>query len=81
MKLYLISQTANIDDDTYAEAVVCAPDEQTARHMNLDTGLPMDWQHPSHRWCQTPEEVTVKYIGEADKSLPCGPLSIVFLTR
>lgn len=33
-KLFLISQTKNTRYDTYNAAVVCAPDEDTARHIN-----------------------------------------------
>lgn len=38
-KLFLISQNKNTGYDTYNAAVVCAPDEETARHINPAVGM------------------------------------------
>lgn len=67
MNLYLISQTENGDYDTYSEAVVCAPDENTARNMSPYSGEPIDWKDGNTRWgwCSSPEAVTVQFLGVA----------------
>ena len=66
MKLFLIAQTQNEDYDTYDSAVVAAPDEETARQMDPATGKPMeDWRKDYNSWCNGPEHVTVRYLGEA----------------
>lgn len=64
MKLFLISQDQNDDFDTYDSAVVAASDEETARRMNPDSGKPM-MDENNKRWCNGPEHVTVRYLGEA----------------
>jgi len=67
MKLFLISQTQNEDWDAYREAVVAAPDEETARHMDPGSayGHPIsDWSQ-CYEWCDGPEHVIVRYLGEA----------------
>ena len=66
MKLFLISQTQNMDWDTYDSAVVAAPDEATARQMNPYNGELIEvWDEPYRTWCSGPEHVMVQYIGEA----------------
>ena len=70
MNLYLISQTANNDWDTYDSAVVAAPDENTAKHMlpgniSSDAAVASVWT--------SPENVKVKYLGttELPQSVIC----------
>jgi hypothetical protein len=64
MKLFLISQDQNNDYDTYDSAVVAAPDEETAKQMNPANGKPVDeWER--NTWCNGPEHVTVRYLGDA----------------
>jgi hypothetical protein len=66
MKLFLISQEQNNRYDTYDSAVVAAPDEETARNMNPSNGVPMDdWKKNRNPWCNGPERVSVRYLGEA----------------
>ena len=66
MKLFLIKQDQNTEYDTYDSAVVAAPDEETARQMNPGTGKPMtDWDVRYSSWCNGPQHVTVRYLGEA----------------
>jgi hypothetical protein len=66
MQLFLISQDQNKGYDTYDSAVVAAPDEETARQMNPETGSPVkDWKRNYSSWCNGPEHVTVRYLGEA----------------
>lgn len=76
MKLYLISRTDDNDWDTYDSAVVAAPDEETARNMNPANGYPMEWGSRRLRihnsWCDTPEMVSVSYLGEAANTLEHG---------
>jgi hypothetical protein len=65
MNLYLISQTVNDDYDTYDAAIVCAPDEETARNT-----LPSSYAD-GDSWAAV-EHVKVELIGEALDSLPQG---------
>lgn len=65
MKLFLIQQGQNDNYDTYDSAVVAAPDEETAKQMNPATGKPKDWSYGYSSWCNGPEHVTVRYLGEA----------------
>ncbi len=65
MKLFLISQQTNNKYDTYDSAVVCAPDELTARHMDPSSGEPMNWGDKWSGWCKSVDDVEVEYLGEA----------------
>lgn len=65
MKLFLISQTENNGYDTFSDAVVAAPDEETARQMNPYNGQPMVWGGNFSPWCSSPEKVLVEHIGES----------------
>jgi hypothetical protein len=56
MKLFKISQTENTDYDTFDSAVVCAPNEETARNIH-----PMMGKDTS--------KVKVEYLGEAKDGL------------
>jgi len=82
MKLYLISQTANEGYDTYDSAIVCASSEDEARKIHPSRkGFYFkdgEWFYPdseikykNNTWCKV-EEVSAKYLGEADKSIPEG---------
>ena len=64
MKLFLISQDQNTDYDTYDSAVVSAPDEEIARQMDPSTGKPNDWSDRYSPWCDGPQHVIVRYLGE-----------------
>jgi len=74
MNIYHISQTVNTDYDTYDAAVVCAPDEETARNMDPSSGGPMLWGRyvPFWSWCSSPSDVQVRYLGPADPSVKPG---------
>lgn len=65
MKLFLISQDQNDDYDTYDSAVVAASDEETARSMDPANGKPIKKKNWGLSWCDGPEYVTVRYLGEA----------------
>lgn len=66
MNLYLISQDENTDYDTYDSAVVAAPDEETARHMDPATGEAVQrWEYQFNGWCSSPIAVKVELIGKA----------------
>jgi hypothetical protein len=65
LNLYLVSQEANNDWDTWDSFVIAAPDEATARNANPRDGTPMDWSIRNDSWASKPEEVTCKLIGEA----------------
>lgn len=77
MKLWRISQEQNNDYDTYSDAVVAAPDKETARTIHPDGAIwaskKMDgctgWERgePSRwsSWCDSPHLVTAHLIGDA----------------
>jgi len=74
MNLYLISQTVNNDYDTFDAAVVCAPDEETARDMNPYDGKPVNWGALRYggSWAPQRSDVNVKLLGLAKPSIPPG---------
>lgn len=84
LHLYRISQIDNEGYDTYDSAVVCAPDEETARCMNPHTGeimtSPEEWESGlcSSVWCKSPEHVRINYLGKADNSLKQGVIVASF---
>lgn len=78
MKLFLISQEQNNDYDTYDSAVVAAPDDGTARQMNPSTGNPVEWDKIFPIWCNGPEHVVVRYIGEASADVEQGVVCASF---
>ena len=74
MKLWLISQTVNNDWDTYDSAVVCAPDEITARRIqpgsvHFDEVEMVDFDltktKPYSSWA-VPKDVVAVCIGDAE---------------
>ena len=62
MNLYLISQTANQDYDTYDSAVVATTTEDKARHIVPGGG---NFGESYNCWCNSPNEVSIKLIGQA----------------
>lgn len=79
MKLYVISQGKNRDYDTYDTAVVSAPDEEIARNMNPADGKPMTkWGRAFSSWCSSPDDVSVRYLGEAADSVGVGVVCASF---
>ena len=79
MNLYLISQDENNDWDTYDSAVVCAPDEETAR--NIVPGCVdgnHDWADRYSSWCSGPDKVKVEPIGYAADGIPIGVVCASF---
>lgn len=69
MNLYLISQTENSTWNTYDSAVVCAPDVETARNIIPGRGK---WGDSWSEWASCPENVSVKYLGEAHHEIEPG---------
>lgn len=65
MKLYLISQNKNTGYDVYDSAIVCAENEEEARTIHPD-------QYKSEHTWTTPDNVTVKMIGEAGEHIEKG---------
>lgn len=64
MNLYLISQTANTDYDTYDAAVVCAPNEEAAKQIVPSPEVPGAWA--------APQQVSAKLIGKAARDIAPG---------
>ena len=73
MNLYLISHPdGKVEWDTYDSAVVCAPDEDTARRINpLGKSELIEWWEENSYWC-APANVKCKLIGQADPSMQQG---------
>ena len=63
MKLWLISQNANLGYDTYDSAVVAAATEEEARSTHPRSNR--SWGERFPDWCETPEQVTAVLIGDA----------------
>ncbi len=79
MRLFRISQTTNPGYDTYDSAVVCAPDEETARNINPFNGKPMDWTSANFDlWCLIPGDVIVEEIGAAFEGIKQGVVCASF---
>ena len=74
MKLWLISQSVNDDYDTYDSAVVAAASEDAARKIHPGGSLYEPWPNDNTltTWAGTPNDVTVREIGEAHASLSAG---------
>lgn len=71
MKLFRISQTQNDDYDTFDSAIVCAESEDDARTIHPGLGK-FECYQDSLTWCDSPEHVTVEYIGEAREDMERG---------
>ena len=71
MKLWKISQHANIDWDTYDSAIVAADTEEDARNT-----LPGN-KYKGRSWTE-PENVTVELIGEAVNGIHAGVILASF---
>lgn len=78
MKLFLISQTQNQKYDSYDSAVVSALDEETARQIDPSTGRQKDWSDRYSSWCDGPEHVAVRYLGDAIDGVKHGILCASF---
>lgn len=78
MKLFLIEQEQNNGYDTYDSAVVAAPNEETAKQMHPSTGKQSDWTEKYSLWCNAPEHVTVRYLGEAADDVDQGVICASF---
>lgn len=79
MNIYHISQNQNNDYDTFDSAVVCAPDEETARNMHPRTGEPITrWDSALTGWCSNSSHVDVVFLGVADDDIPQGVICSSF---
>lgn len=73
MNIYHISQTENRGYDTYSDAVVIAPDVETARRVNpREYGdvfmTDEDWKYTCSSWASSPENVSVTLVGVASEN-------------
>ena len=64
MNLYLISQDANSEYDTFDALVVCAKNEEEARNITPDKDNCFYAEYSD--WCISPEYVSVEFLGVAD---------------
>ena len=71
MKLYLLSQSINKGYDTYNSCVVCAENEEDAKTIHPNGYGDNSWIN-SNDWAEKPEQVNVKYIGEAAPGMKKG---------
>lgn len=76
MKLYLISQSEALGYDTYSDAVVAAPDEETAKKIHPSGYIwGLDWEpslYGGGTWANHPDSVKVEFIGEAVEGIKLG---------
>lgn len=84
MKLFLLTRRDSWGYDDYDRAVVCAPDEQTARSIHPNGGN-IDWAKDFldknsflTSWVTKPEDVIVEYLGEARPFHPVGVICASF---
>lgn len=79
MKLYHISQTEEEGYDTFSDAVVCASSEEEARTIHPDGSIYNDdWQYNWKTWCKSPDQVVVKYLGDAAEGIEKGVICSSF---
>jgi len=91
MKLWHISQDQRYDYDTFSDAVVAAPDEETARTAHPDGAIwasekddpfASGWtKGESSRWaswCDSPDLVTARLIGDAVPGTEIGVICASF---
>jgi hypothetical protein len=70
VNLYLCSQDQNRDYDTYDSFIGAFDNEEEAKNQHPDDNT--EWGVYYNSWCKSPNDVTVKFIGEADYALPKG---------
>ena len=84
MKLFLLSSPKpNFRYGDYKEAVVCAPDEASARllhpagYRDEHWFLPecKDYKYAIPEWA-LPQDLKVQYLGEADVAIPIGIICV-----
>jgi hypothetical protein len=72
MKLFHLSQDVNDDYDTYSDMVVCAASEDKARLIHPSNSTTPWADNTWSSWANSPDQVTVVYLGEADPSVKEG---------
>lgn len=74
MNLYLISQSKNVDFDTYSDAVVAAETPEAATLIHPDgTAIPIDQEkNQFSTWVSDPAKVEVQLIGTAVDEIKAG---------
>jgi hypothetical protein len=76
MNLYLCSQKQNQDYDTYDSFIGAFDNEEEARNHHPDDYR--EWDDGYSTWCESPDDVKVVFIGEADHDLPKGVILASF---
>lgn len=77
MKLWLLSQNANINYDTYDSCVVVAQTAEEAKRVHPNDFIRADeegkFEYPYYSdWVISVDDVNAEYIGEADRDLRAG---------
>jgi len=72
--LYLVSQTANDNYDTYDSFVVCATSEEEARSFHPSGAAAWNDRYPT--WCAFPNEAVATFIGIAHPKFNVGDVVI-----
>jgi hypothetical protein len=76
MNLYLCSQKQNRGYDTYDRFIGAFDNEEDARNQHPDDNA--RWGRSYDAWCDSPDDVKVVFIGEADHDLPKGVILASF---
>lgn len=92
LKLYLLSQSVNNGYDTHDSCVVCAENEEEAKHTSpsefdvwhndawyfrYDNGVIKEGHFGGDTWTH-PDKVRVQFLGNADKSIEKGVVCASF---
>jgi hypothetical protein len=72
MKLFLLSQEVNSGFDTFDSCVVAARTEVEARKHHPGLGWAMQAKYDYRDWAPSPDDVKVKYLGEAAPGVEAG---------
>lgn len=79
MKLYHLSQNKVRGYDTFSDMVVCAESEDEARLIHPAEWRENPWEKELYGvWCESPDQVEVKYLGEAAEDLEKGVICASF---
>ena len=78
MKLWLISWNPSRSWEVYTAAIVAAETQEQARSISPDDGDEIDWkaQLGNTDWATSPDQIKVRYIGEAKEGTEQGVILV-----